>query len=121
MPSFSYQDYIESWKKRKIVEEEKQKIRKKELKKVARRIAEFIAKKYKVKKIILFGSLVKEKFREHSDIDLAIEGLEKGKYFKVLSEIENFTNILVDIKPFEDCSDLLKEQIQREGEILYEE
>lgn len=45
-----------------------------------------MAKKYRVKKDILFGSVVKGKRRMSSDIDLAVCGLMPHDYFKALME-----------------------------------
>ena len=45
-----------------------------------------LAKKYKVKRIILFGSGSKE-FGTNRDIDLAVEGIPDRLFFKFYSEL----------------------------------
>ena len=45
-----------------------------------------LAKKYKVKRIILFGSGSKDKIKSR-DIDLAVEGIPDRLFFKFYSEL----------------------------------
>ena len=45
-----------------------------------------LAKKYKVKRIVLFGSASKEKMK-NKDIDLAVEGIPDKLFFKFYSEL----------------------------------
>ena len=45
-----------------------------------------IAKKYKVKRIILFGSGIKES-GQNRDIDMAVEGVPDKLFFKFYSEL----------------------------------
>ncbi len=45
-----------------------------------------LAKKYKVKRIILFGSALKDKIKSR-DIDLAVEGIPDKLFFKFYSEL----------------------------------
>ena len=51
--------------------------------------------------IYIFGSLVQGNFKKNSDIDIAVKGLPKGKYFeiggKLMMELEhNFDLIKID-------------------------
>ncbi|HHJ53885.1 MAG TPA: nucleotidyltransferase domain-containing protein [Caldithrix abyssi] len=45
-----------------------------------------LAKKYKVKRVILFGSASKDKIKSR-DIDLAVEGIPDKLFFKFYSEL----------------------------------
>ncbi len=45
-----------------------------------------LAKKYKVKRIVLFGSALKDKINSR-DIDLAVEGIPDKLFFKFYSEL----------------------------------
>ena len=51
-----------------------------------RKIILELAKKYKVKRIILFGSGSKDKIKSR-DIDLAVEGIPDRLFFKFYSEL----------------------------------
>lgn len=39
------------------------------------------------KEIYLFGSLVNGNYSDHSDIDIAVNGIEKKKFFKILGKL----------------------------------
>ncbi len=52
---------------------------KKELMKKLKEFKKEINKKYKINKIILFGSRVSNKFREDSDVDLIVVGKFEGE------------------------------------------
>jgi predicted nucleotidyltransferase len=80
----------------------------------------FSSGKYKVERIVLFGSIVKKEWRPNSDIDLGVKGIGKKVFIKALAETENFVGVPVEIKPLEDCSPFLKAQIEKEGIVLYE-
>ncbi len=73
-----------------------------------------------VSKIMLFGSVLKEdRFREDSDIDLAVWGLRPRDYFKALSDLENHSSFPVDLIPMEDARPYIAKRVEK-GEILYE-
>ena len=80
-----------------------------------------IISKYNPKKIIQWGSLLNEKkFSKISDIDIAIEGINKaGDYFKLLADAEKLTDIQLDIVQLEDIHPLHREMIEQKGKIMY--
>jgi predicted nucleotidyltransferase len=72
-------------------------------------------------KVILFGSLARESgFGQHSDIDLAIEGISWSEYWSVWAAVDSLTDFDVDIVVLEDANPALKERIDNEGVLLYE-
>lgn len=88
--------------------------------KTAGKLGRDLAREFHVKKVVLFGSVLKEgEFREDSDIDLAVEGLEKKKFFKAAAMLMMKSDIPVDLKPVEDVTEALKKRIAK-GIILYE-
>ncbi|MFW5986479.1 MAG: nucleotidyltransferase family protein [Halanaerobiales bacterium] len=75
-------EYVQGWRKR-------EKDREKELEKLAQQalnratqIALLLVNKYNVEKVILFGSLSKNTFREESDIDLALINSDRDLYLQ---------------------------------------
>jgi predicted nucleotidyltransferase len=71
-----------------------------------------IAKKYKIRRLLLFGSSV-DLNREANDIDLAVEGLSEDQFFKFYSElIFNLSKPvdLVDIGKKSRFKDLIVEE-----------
>ena len=79
-----------------------------------------IAEKYKVEKVILFGSRARGDFRRTSDIDLAVKG---GDFINFSLDVDEETSTLLMF----DFVDLnrsiqreLRENIEKEGRIIYE-
>ncbi|HDN98013.1 MAG TPA: hypothetical protein ENG68_02545 [bacterium] len=81
-----------------------------------------LKEKYKVKRVFLIGSLVKGYVHEKSDIDIVVEGLPPELYIKALVDASDIVgwNIEVNLIPFEDAFESLKEKTLREGELIYE-
>lgn len=75
-----------------------------------------------VSKLILFGSRARGDADERSDIDIAVEasGLSREKWLRLLDEVEEVNTLLpIDVIRFEEAAEALKENIVREGKILY--
>lgn len=80
-----------------------------------------IARKYKVKKVILFGSRARGDFKEKSDIDLAVQG---GDFVRFMLDVNEETSTLLSfdiINLDEKIQSELKETIKKEGKVIYEE
>ncbi|MBI5025847.1 MAG: nucleotidyltransferase domain-containing protein [Nitrospirae bacterium] len=115
----TYTEYIKAWKQREAIEEEELKAERKRALSKAKRAAIFLAEKYGVEKVILFGSLPKGRYHISSDIDLAISGLSPRIFFKAWTEVENLIDTKVDIKLIEECRGLIRDSIKK-GIVLYE-
>ena len=80
----------------------------------------FLAKKYSVTKIILFGSRARGTNTERSDIDIAVYGGDfEHFYWDVKEKIHSllmFDVVQADAK----ISDELKREIERDGVTIYE-
>lgn len=83
-------------------------------------IVEMLVSKFGVRRVILFGSLVRGGFSETSDIDLAVEGLRKKDYFLALAEANDLTRRWVDLKPLEDLEPHFGDRVLQTGECVYE-
>lgn len=84
--------------------------------KKAEQAAAMLKQKYHVQRVILFGSLVKGTFWEHSDIDMAVCGLDEPYYLDAFWDITQLTYPFnVDLISLEDVSQKLAKKIGREG------
>lgn len=86
-------------------------------------IAELIilAKKYRIKKMLLFGSRARGDNKERSDIDLAVSG---GDIVGFRTDIDDVvrTLLMFDVVNLDgNVQEELLESIRKEGIILYEE
>ena len=66
--------------------------------------------------------MVKGNIHEQFDIDLVGKGLPPELYIKALVNANNMVNWTVEVNliPFEDAFESLKEKTLREGELTYE-
>ena len=73
-----------------------------------------------IRKVILFGSVItKGEFREHSDVDIYIEGLDNKEYFKAKAFLETRLQRDIDLYTETDSKKLV-EEICAKGGIIYE-
>jgi len=84
-------------------------------------IVGFILRFGKPKRIILFGSRARGDFSPASDIDLALEGLEEVSLLKELLDEQVDTLLKFDVVDLNRIPKELREEIEREGIVLYEE
>ena len=77
-----------------------------------------ILKENGAKEVFIFGSIPNGKFNEHSDIDIAVRGLEQKKFYKVASilmfELENEFD-LIDL---DDIENSFSQMLLKDGGLL---
>jgi len=83
----------------------------------ARRVAEYLRRAYDVDRVVLFGSMADEvPLGPRSDIDLAVEGLEKEDYYVAVARVQDEGSpFQVDLVRIEQCPESLREIVRREG------
>jgi len=91
------------------------------LKKMAMKCAEVLKNNYEVRRIFLIGSVVKGPVHDRSDIDIVVEGLEPKRYIKALTELYDvlLPGVELNLIPFEDAYESLKNKTIQDGEIIY--
>jgi predicted nucleotidyltransferase len=77
----------------------------------------------RIKKILLFGSIIDNKLTLTSDIDFAVEftKINKEEAIQFKKEIVGKVNEKVDMQIYNILPNKLKEEISRNGRILYEQ
>ncbi len=84
-----------------------------------RELSTMLRDRFAAKKVVLFGSVLSsERFKENSDIDLAVEGIEPENYFSALADCQT-GDFPVDLIEIATATRLMKERIAR-GMVLYE-
>ncbi len=88
--------------------------------KVARSGAKLLKEEFGAKKVVLFGSTLRPPlFHVHSDVDLAVWGLDEKKYFRALSALLAIDpEIGVDLIEFDFATPRMQKTILNEGKIL---
>ena len=80
-----------------------------------------LADKYNISQIILFGSRARGDNNTKSDVDIAVYGCEDFARFALDVEDEVWTLLKFDIVNMDgDVSEELKNEIQRDGVVIYE-
>jgi predicted nucleotidyltransferase len=82
-----------------------------------RRAAALLHSRFKVRRVVLFGSLAHASwFRPDSDVDLAVEGIPAGDYWEAWREVERtIRDRPVDLVDLETASESLRRSIARYG------
>ena len=95
--------------------------RKEKSQKSVQKCVAHLKNKYNVKRIFIIGSLITGFIHERSDIDLVVEGLPTELYMKALTELWDLlpSDIELNLIPFEDAFESLKERALKEGELVY--
>ena len=117
----SISNYSRHWKEK--VEKRKQNLQKrgKMLKNLANKCSILLKKMYKVKKVYLIGSLVREyKIHETSDIDLVVVGLPDEDYFSALKELYLLlpNGVDIDLITEETATESMKIIIKKNGVLM---
>ncbi|MDO5296457.1 MAG: nucleotidyltransferase domain-containing protein [bacterium] len=78
------------------------------------------AEQYGIRKVILFGSRARGTHQERSDIDLAVSGGDSLNFYYDLEE-KAHTLLMFDVVNLDkDISAELKNEIERDGIVIYE-
>jgi predicted nucleotidyltransferase len=74
-----------------------------------------------LRQVWVFGSLLGQGFREHSDLDLLVEGLPSAALIEALGLAQRQGPIEVDLKRAEDLEPELRQRLLRRGKALLDE
>ena len=85
-------------------------------------IVSMIIERYNPIRIYQWGSLVdRSRFREYSDIDLAVEGIGGPEdFFGMLGEAEKMTDFSLDIVDMDKIEPEFADIIRQKGKVIYE-
>ncbi len=84
---------------------------------LARHAARLLKEEFDVSRVVVFGSVGRgAPFHAHSDVDLAVWGLDEGIYYRVISLLLSLEPAIgVDLVRVEDASPALLKAIEEEG------
>lgn len=88
--------------------------------KVAHMASDLLKNDFRATKVAVFGSLTqRDLFHPHSDVDLAVWGIDERYLFRVIGILQSLDpSISVDLIFYDDASPRMKETIEREGVII---
>jgi len=79
---------------------------------------QLLKERFGARRVVLFGSLARGDTDEHSDVDLAVEGLAHLDYFHALAELAGLLDSPVDLVELESAGPSLLARIRHEGREL---
>ena len=85
-------------------------------------IKEMIIKRYQPRRIYQWGSLLdRSKFRDYSDIDIAVDGVdEPARFFKMYGDAEKLTDFPLDLLDINCIEPEFADIIKQKGVQVYE-
>jgi predicted nucleotidyltransferase len=117
----NYSSYITAYIERNRQEQVALKAHRDKIMKEIQNIALFLVQQYHVTRVILFGSFAKGQHRFDSDVDIAVEGLSSRDYWKAWVEVDNLSSVSVDLRCLEDFPTEFRNQIFKQGILVYED
>jgi len=118
-PAMVEQKYIDYWHDRQAKTRQYHEKLAVQARQEAALITALLVKQQGVRRVVLFGSLVRDRFAEESDLDLAVEGLLPSLYFAVLAQVNRIASRWVDLKRWEDLEPHFQARVLETGEVLY--
>jgi len=86
----------------------------------AKALSKILGEKFGAQRVALFGSVLDpDRFREDSDIDLAVTGLPQGSFFRAYGYLLMRSAFPIDLKPWESLTPSLRCQVAK-GRSLYD-
>ncbi|MEM7795196.1 MAG: nucleotidyltransferase domain-containing protein [Cyanobacteria bacterium P01_C01_bin.118] len=80
-----------------------------------RQIAQILRQDFEVTGVFVYGSLLKERFTADSDIDIALAGLAKDRFYEAVAAVNDVCDRWVDLKPIESLEPYFWQRIQSQG------
>lgn len=112
--------YVRYWKQRQADTRRRNQKLAQEARRELDGIIQTLTDRYGAVRVILFGSLVKGRFSQESDIDLAVAGLAAGDFFAAIAEVNRLSRFQVDLKPLEGLHPHFRRRVLAQGEVVYE-
>ncbi len=83
-----------------------------------------ICQRYDVQELALFGSVLRDDFRDNSDVDVLVTykpGTRRGlfKFFALQEELEQLLGREVDLIPKEGLKPLIRDEVLSSSEVVY--
>ncbi|MEB3292463.1 MAG: nucleotidyltransferase domain-containing protein [Synechococcales bacterium] len=111
--------HLDYWRKRKAEQVVEQQALAAQAWEDVKAISTVLQRDFGATQIILFGSLVKQRFHANSDIDIAAAGIPAMDYFAAVAAVNQVSRRWVDLKPLEALEPHFRDRILAEGTLLY--
>ena len=108
--------YIATARQREQIEQQQRQQRKHQGWQIAKQASGLLKEHFHVQQVWLFGSmLIPHRVHAHSDIDLAVAGLDPTRYLEAVVELLDLSEFSVDLVQVEYAQPSLLEVIKQQG------
>lgn len=109
---------LRHFRERAARQQEQRRARQERLRAAAADCARLLLRRFGASRVMLFGSVATGRADSRSDLDLAVEGLARARYFEALAALHDLADSSVDLVLWEEAPPTLRERILREGVAL---
>ena len=78
-------------------------------------VVSILREKFGATRILVYGSLLTDRFSVDSDIDIAVEGVPATQFFEALATVNQGCDRWIDLKPIESLESYFWQRIQSQG------
>ncbi|WP_448561031.1 nucleotidyltransferase family protein [Trichothermofontia sp.] len=109
--------YLQYWQQAAAAEQQRRQAAAQQAWREVQQIAHRLRQDFGATQIIVFGSLVRDRFTATSDIDIAVAGIAPDRYFEAVAAVNDLSDRWVDLKPLEDLESHFKQRVLETGRI----
>lgn len=109
------QRFIDYWRQQQQQQAAQLEVLKHQAWRDVQQIAQTFKQEFDVPQIFVYGSLLKERFMADSDIDIAVAGLAKDRFYEAVAAVNDLCDRWVDLKPIESLEPYFWQRIQSQG------
>ncbi|NMF85623.1 nucleotidyltransferase domain-containing protein [Nodosilinea sp. P-1105] len=107
--------YVAYWRQARAAQQRAQTQAKVQAWEEVHRIAAMLRDRYGATHIVVFGSLLKDRFQPESDLDIAADNIPKAQYFEAVAAANQYSQRWVDLKPLEDLAPYFRQRVFETG------
>ncbi len=107
--------HVTYWRQARVAQQRAQTQAKAQAWEEVHRIAAMLRDRYGANHVVVFGSLLKDRFHSQSDIDIAADNIPKAQYFEAVAAANQYSQRWVDLKPLEDLDPYFRQRVFETG------
>jgi uncharacterized protein len=112
--------YIDYWRNQQARQTKERQVLTQQAWQEVRAIVMLLKQDFGATQIILFGSLLSDRFDAQSDIDMVVAGIPAEAYFVALSAVNRLSDRWVDLKPLEALDANFRDRVLATGQVIDE-
>ncbi|NJL48859.1 MAG: nucleotidyltransferase domain-containing protein [Leptolyngbyaceae cyanobacterium SM2_5_2] len=107
--------YIDYWRQVRAEQQIAQQQAKKLAWQEVNAIASVLRQQFGATRVMVFGSLLSDRFQDDSDLDIAAAPIPKARFFEAVAAVNECSQRWVDLKPLDDLDPYFKQRVLDTG------